>query len=115
MARRWKSRQRPSQLPSRSPQSTRVRAAGGRAQVHVAQADGRWAAAYEPQRTATTPDDLAAALAGKPRARAAYEALGRSERYAVFLPLLKARTPAGRARALRRAVAALEALGTAAQ
>lgn len=81
----------------------------GRAQVAAAQADGRWAAAYAPQRTAAVPDDLAAALAGNERARAAYDALSRSDRYAVFLPLLKARTPGARARALRRAVTALEA------
>jgi uncharacterized protein YdeI (YjbR/CyaY-like superfamily) len=80
----------------------------GRAQVAAAKADGRWAAAYAPQRDAAVPDDLAAALAGNDRARVAYEALSRSARYAVFLPLLKARTAAGRAGALRRAVATLE-------
>jgi uncharacterized protein YdeI (YjbR/CyaY-like superfamily) len=81
----------------------------GRAQVAAAKADGRWAAAYPPQRTAAVPDDLAAALAGSDRARAAYEALSRGDRYVVFLPLLKARTPAQRANALRRAMAILEA------
>jgi uncharacterized protein YdeI (YjbR/CyaY-like superfamily) len=81
---------------------------GGWAQVEAAQADGRWAAAYERQRTAAPPADLLAALAGDDRARAAYEALGRSERYGLFLPLLKARTPATRATALRRILAALE-------
>jgi hypothetical protein len=70
---------------------------GGRAQVAAAKADGRWAAAYASQRTAAVPDDLTAALAADDRARAAFEALGRSERYAVFLPLLKARTPEARA------------------
>jgi uncharacterized protein YdeI (YjbR/CyaY-like superfamily) len=83
----------------------------GRAQVEAAKADGRWAAAYAPQRTAYTPEDLTAALAGNDRARAAYEALSRSERYATFLPLLKARTPDERARALRRALATLADLG----
>ena len=80
---------------------------GGRAQVEAAQADGRWAAAYERQRTAEPPAELLAALAADDRARAAYEALGRSERYGLFLPLLKARTPATRATALRRILAAL--------
>ena len=80
---------------------------GGRAQVEAAKADGRWAAAYESQRTATVPEDLIAALEADDRARAAFEALGRSERYAVFLPLLKARTPEARARALRRALDSL--------
>ncbi|PZG01116.1 YdeI/OmpD-associated family protein [Micromonospora deserti] len=81
----------------------------GRAQVAAARADGRWAAAYAPQRSAAVPDDLAAALAGDDRARVAYDALGRGDRYALFLPLLKARTPEGRARALRRALATLGA------
>jgi uncharacterized protein YdeI (YjbR/CyaY-like superfamily) len=81
----------------------------GRAQVEAAKADGRWAAAYAPQRAAAVPDDLAAALAGNDRARAAFEALSRSDRYAILLPLLKARTPEARARALRRAVTSLEA------
>ncbi|SCL61870.1 Uncharacterized conserved protein YdeI, YjbR/CyaY-like superfamily, DUF1801 family [Micromonospora citrea] len=81
----------------------------GRAQVEAARADGRWAAAYAPQRDAAVPEDLAGALAGNDRARAAYEALSRSARYGIFLPLLKARTAAGRAGALRRAVATLEA------
>lgn len=80
---------------------------GGRAQVAAAKADGRWDAAYAPQRTAEVPDDLVAALAADDRARAAFEALGRSERYAVFLPLLKARTPEARAKALRRALESL--------
>ncbi|MEU4641088.1 YdeI/OmpD-associated family protein [Micromonospora sp. NPDC023814] len=81
----------------------------GRAQVEAAKADGRWATAYAPQRSADVPEDLVAALAGSDRARAAFEALSRSDRYGIFLPLLKARTPAGRAGALRRALATLEA------
>jgi uncharacterized protein YdeI (YjbR/CyaY-like superfamily) len=46
------------------------------------------------------PPDLAAALAGDARANAAFERLGRSDRYAVILPLLEARTPETRARAV---------------
>jgi uncharacterized protein YdeI (YjbR/CyaY-like superfamily) len=76
--------------------------AGGRAQVAAAKEDGRWAAAYEPQRTADVPDDLASALAADARARAAFESLSRTARYSLFLPLLKSRTPAARTTALRR-------------
>jgi len=79
----------------------------GLAEVEAAKADGRWAAAYESQRTATVPPDLAAALAGNPDANAAFERLGRSDRYAVILPLLKARTPQARAKILAQAVARL--------
>jgi uncharacterized protein YdeI (YjbR/CyaY-like superfamily) len=88
--------------------SGRMRPAG-LAEVAAAKADGRWEAAYESQRTAAVPPDLAAGLAGNARANAAFERLGRSARYAVILPLLKARTPEARARILARAVARLAA------
>lgn len=83
----------------------------GLAEVAAARADGRWEAAYESQRTAPTPPDLAAALAGNARANGAFERLGRSDRYGVILPLLKARTPEARVRLLARAVARLAAQG----
>jgi uncharacterized protein YdeI (YjbR/CyaY-like superfamily) len=83
--------------------------APGFAQVEAAKADGRWNAAYESQRTATVPADLAAALARDEPARAFFESLGRTDRYAVILPLLKARSAAGRAAQLRRMVALLRA------
>jgi uncharacterized protein YdeI (YjbR/CyaY-like superfamily) len=79
----------------------------GLAEVAAAKADGRWEAAYEPQRNAEVPPDLAAALAADDRASAAFERLGRSDRYAVILPLLKARTPETRAKALARVVTRL--------
>lgn len=81
--------------------------AGGIAEVEAARADGRWAAAYEPQRTAELPPDLAAALAADPAAGGAFARLGRSDRYALILPLLKAATPQARARSVARAIAAL--------
>lgn len=74
----------------------------GLVEVQAAQADGRWQGAYESQRTAAVPPDLIAALAADARANAAFERLGRSDRYAVILPLLKARTPESRARILAR-------------
>lgn len=83
----------------------------GLAEIEAARADGRWEAAYESQRTADVPSDLAAALAGDAAAHAAFENLGRSERYAVILPLLKARTPESRASVLVRELAKLAARG----
>ncbi len=77
---------------------------GGLAEVEAAKADGRWDGAYEPQSTAEAPPDLVDALDGNAEAKKAFEALGRSERYAVILPLLKARTPESRAKILARAV-----------
>jgi uncharacterized protein YdeI (YjbR/CyaY-like superfamily) len=79
----------------------------GLAEVDAAKADGRWAAAYESQRNATVPADLAAALAESPKAARAFEALGKTARYAVMLKLATARTDAARASQLRRALTAL--------
>lgn len=76
----------------------------GLAQVAAARADGRWAAAYERQATAEPPADLIAALAADPAARAAFDGLGRTERYLIIMALAKARTPAARARVLAGAV-----------
>lgn len=76
----------------------------GLAEVEAAKADGRWAAAYESQRTATVPADLAEALAASPRAALAFAALGRTQQYAVILKLITARTATARSAQLRRAV-----------
>ena len=46
----------------------------GLAEVELAQADGRWQAAYESQRTAQTPPDLALALAANPVAESGIRA-----------------------------------------
>ncbi|CCK27243.1 hypothetical protein BN159_2864 [Streptomyces davaonensis JCM 4913] len=80
----------------------------GLAEVEAAQADGRWEAAYESQRNAVVPEELTAALERSPRAREAFERLGRTDRYQVILGLLQARTPQARAARLSAAVAKLE-------
>jgi uncharacterized protein YdeI (YjbR/CyaY-like superfamily) len=79
----------------------------GLAEVAAAQADGRWEAAYAAQRDATVPPDLAEALTAQPAAAARFEALDRTARYLLILPLLKARTPAGRAARLDKTIAGL--------
>ncbi|MEU6315142.1 YdeI/OmpD-associated family protein [Streptomyces sp. NPDC047014] len=76
----------------------------GLAEVRKAQADGRWTGAYASQRTAEVPPDLAAELDARPAARAAFEALDRTGRYLVALPLLQALTPETRRARLERAV-----------
>jgi uncharacterized protein YdeI (YjbR/CyaY-like superfamily) len=81
----------------------------GLAEVEAAKADGRWAAAYESQRHATVPSDLAAALAASPRARRTFEELGRTRQYAMILRLITARTATARDAQLERAMAALKA------
>ncbi|MFF4590066.1 YdeI family protein [Streptomyces sp. NPDC001388] len=82
---------------------------GGLAEVAAAQADGRWAAAYASQKDADVPEELAAALARNPRARAVFDGLGRTDRYLAMLGLLRARTPQSRAAQLAAVVAKLEA------
>ncbi|MDV5143607.1 YdeI/OmpD-associated family protein [Streptomyces sp. SBC-4] len=84
----------------------------GLAEVRAARADGRWEAAYPSQKDATVPDDLAGALAADPRASAAFDALGKTDRYLVILSLWQARTAKTRAARLERAIAALAEGGT---
>ncbi|MFD6888870.1 YdeI family protein [Streptomyces sp. NPDC059957] len=77
----------------------------GLTEVRKAQEDGgRWAGAYASQRTAEVPADVTAALAQNPVARAAFEALDRTGRYLVVLPLLQALTPETRRARLEQAV-----------
>ena len=83
----------------------------GLAEVEAARGDGRWAAAYASQRNATVPPDLAAALAASPQAAEAFDALGKTQQYAVILKLITARTATARTARLRRTVTALEARG----
>jgi uncharacterized protein YdeI (YjbR/CyaY-like superfamily) len=83
----------------------------GLAEVDAAKADGRWVSAYESQKDATVPPDLVAALRANPRAAQTFEALSKTDRYAVILDLVTTRTPETRATHLRKAVAALEARG----
>ena len=79
----------------------------GLAEVERAKADGRWAAAYAPQSTIEVPDDLRAALDADPRAAAAFEALGRADRYAILYRLHDAKKPETRTRRLEQFVAML--------
>jgi uncharacterized protein YdeI (YjbR/CyaY-like superfamily) len=69
----------------------------GQAQVDAAKADGRWSAAYAGQRTATVPDDLAAALAADPQASEFFAALSGANRYAILYRVQDAKRPATRA------------------
>jgi uncharacterized protein YdeI (YjbR/CyaY-like superfamily) len=70
----------------------------GLAAVEAAKADGRWERAYAGPATITLPDDLAAALDAEPAARAAYDALDGSDRYAVLWRVHTAGTPGTRAK-----------------
>jgi len=69
----------------------------GHARVEAAKADGRWAAAYAGQKSATVPDDLAAALEVDPRAKAFFEALSGANRFAILYRVQDAKRPETRA------------------
>jgi uncharacterized protein YdeI (YjbR/CyaY-like superfamily) len=86
--------------------------APGIAEVEAAQADGRWDAAYVSQKEFTVPDDLRAALDAAAVAAAAFDALGRTEQYAVVLDLMTARDDRTRAARLSRAVERLRQGGS---
>jgi uncharacterized protein YdeI (YjbR/CyaY-like superfamily) len=82
----------------------------GQLQVDLAQADGRWDAAYAPQRNvseATLPADLRAAIEANPRARELLQTLGRSNLFALSFRTNNMKTPAGRARKIAELVAML--------
>jgi len=81
----------------------------GLAQVEAAKADGRWAGAYESQKNAKVPADLAAALEQNSRARSYFEQLGKTDRYQVILRLVKAKTPESRTLLLDKTISMLEA------
>jgi uncharacterized protein YdeI (YjbR/CyaY-like superfamily) len=81
--------------------------AAGIAAVESAKADGRWEAAYPGQRTIEVPDDLLAALAAEPRAKAMFEILTSQNRYAVLYRIHQAKRKDTRARRIAEYVAML--------
>jgi uncharacterized protein YdeI (YjbR/CyaY-like superfamily) len=70
----------------------------GLAQVDRAKKDGRWKAAYEGQKQATVPPDLAKALAANRRASRFFETLEAHNRYAILFRVHTAKKPETRAR-----------------
>lgn len=65
----------------------RMQPAGLR-EVEAAKADGRWDAAYQSASVMDVPPEFAAALAKNAKARKAFEALDRTNRYAFCLSLI---------------------------
>jgi uncharacterized protein YdeI (YjbR/CyaY-like superfamily) len=81
----------------------RVRPAGI-AQIEAARADGRWERAYAPQSNAKVPDDLQQALDANPAAKAFFETLRGSNRYAILYRVNDAKRPETRARRIEQYV-----------
>jgi uncharacterized protein YdeI (YjbR/CyaY-like superfamily) len=73
-------------------------AAPGLAQVDRAKKDGRWEAAYDGQKQAAIPPDLAKALAANRRAFRFFETLEARNRYAILFRIHTAKKPETRAR-----------------
>ena len=68
----------------------KMREAGLR-EIERAKADGRWAAAYESQRTMTVPDDFQAALDKNPAAQLFFDQLNSVNRYAILYRITTAK------------------------
>lgn len=76
----------------------------GLAQVQLAQADGRWEAAYPSPTDAVVPEDLKAALAANPTAAASFATLSNSNRYTILYRIQDAKRPETRARRIAQFV-----------
>jgi uncharacterized protein YdeI (YjbR/CyaY-like superfamily) len=87
-------------------QQGRIRPAG-QAEIEAAKRDGRWEAAYPPQRTATIPEDLAKALVSNKAAKRFFETLDRANRYAILYRVNEAKRPETRVRRIANFVAML--------
>ncbi len=75
--------------------------------VEAAQADGRWARAYDSQATSTVPADLQAALDANPDATAFFATLDSRNRYAILFRTESAKKSETRARRIEQFVAML--------
>lgn len=76
----------------------------GLAEIERAKGDGRWAAAYAGPAAIGVPEDLAAALRKKPKARAMFDILTSQNRYAVLYRIHDAKKPETRARRIQQFV-----------
>jgi len=85
----------------------RMHAAGAR-EVDAAKADGRWAAAYEAASAMEVPPELAGALAKNAKARKAFEALDRTNRYAFCWRVHTAKKPETKLARVEKFIAMLE-------
>lgn len=80
----------------------------GMAEVERAKQDGRWDAAYAGPRESVVPPALIDALEASPKAKSLFEALNKTNRYAITWRLETAKKPETRAKRLKELVAMLE-------
>ncbi len=81
--------------------------ASGQCEIDAAKADGRWAAAYDSARNMPVPDELAAALAKNKKAKAFFDKLDKTNRYAFCWRVQTAKKPETRAARVEKFVAML--------
>ena len=79
--------------------------APGLAEVERAKQDGRWGRAYDGARSSSVPADLIAAFARNARARAFFDTLDGTNRYAILYRVQTAKKPETRAERITRFVA----------
>jgi uncharacterized protein YdeI (YjbR/CyaY-like superfamily) len=82
--------------------------APGLAAIAAAKEDGRWDAAYDSQKNASVPPDLAAALENNTPAKNFFQSLNKANQYAFIWRLMTAKTAEKRAERLQKFVAMLE-------
>jgi uncharacterized protein YdeI (YjbR/CyaY-like superfamily) len=80
----------------------------GLAAVEAAKADGRWDAAYSSPRNMSVPEDLARALASRPKASKLFRSLDAQNRYAILYRIHDAKRPETRARRIAKYVGMLD-------
>lgn len=102
---RWSARNR--EIVDRLVAQGRMRPRG-QAEIDAAKADGRWDAAYAGPATMEVPPELAAALAGSPRAQAMWDVLTSRNRFAIYFRITAAKRAETRRRTAARFVEMLE-------
>lgn len=80
----------------------------GQAEVDAARADGRWDRAYDAPSNAQIPGDFLAALDASPKAKAFFETLNKTNRYAIVWRLQTAKKEETRQRRMQQLLTMLE-------
>ena len=76
--------------------------------IEIAKQNGNWDNAYEPQSTATLPDDFAEKLEQNPKAKSFFETLNSQNRYAILFRIKNAKKQETRANRIHQFIEMLE-------
>lgn len=75
---------------------------GGQAQIDAAQADGRWAVAYDSVKEMTVPEDFLKELAKNKKAKAFFDTLNKTNLYSIGFRLQTAKKPETREKRMKQ-------------